>query len=238
MKRYLPQIRKAIRHGDRRYRLRHIVLTTGFDLHAPDAKEQYRAIWNAVPKTFDNLLGANWHTKGQGYLASSEFGERGTKLHFHILFFGRYIEKAELTRVWEDLTTFKITFVRLVTNPKKAANEVLKYVTKLSEVQPQDIPLLHEVIKGSRRVRSRGVFYNLPDEEERKKDCPECGQRLTLWGKGKYELWHMLQIEEADRQLLDDDQPDTQEQLDLILGNKSPPKLPGFEEISPHEVYF
>ena len=238
LKRYMPHIRRAVKHGKKRYRLRHIILTAGYDVRHPEAKKQYRKLWKSVSKLFDTLLGKGWTKTGQGYIPSCEFGEHGHKLHFHILFFGEYLEQRRISQVWEKLTTWKVVYIREVKNPKKAASEVLKYCCKLTELDPHDIPCLLEIIKGSRRIRSRGIFYNLPKEPQQPATCEECGSHLTLMGKSTYEFWKAFHDEEADRQLLEDEPAPGRDQLHLILGNKSPPKLPGFEGYEPRPIYF
>jgi len=76
--------------------------------------------------------------------------------------------------------------------------EALKYVTKFTKEttgqfagfpDPSLIARLAYVFQGARRVRTRGLFYNLPSPEEiletpidtQPVACPECFARLTIF---------------------------------------------------------
>ena len=231
LRRYKDHIETVVKHGPTYYRLRKIEFTTKYSLTDDDARERYKQMWDAINQAFTKLFGWDWYQKGMGYIAGAEFGEKGKKLHAHVLFYGAWINKKQLSAVWKEVTNGdnEITYIREVT-VEEGVKEVLKYSTKFSHLASQDVPALYEVLKGTRRIRSRGEFYNLPEEIEEPFNCPECEAPIVRWLPSQYDQWKEAQrtlSREALEQMLA-----RLQSLDLKQGNKSPPPLPGFEEIS------
>jgi len=195
--RYVPHISK-LATGSYRFRLRHIVLTTPYSLHDEDIKSRYKQHQKNVLALFDKLLGKTWRKK-QGVLVGDEFGENGDKLHSHILHFGQYIKKEDITRVWLEVTggECQINYVRGIDpdekSVSKAISEVLKYCTKFWRAEPDGtkkmidpylIPALSEVLKGQRRIRTYGLFYGIPkpEDDHTETKCPECNAPMSkIW---------------------------------------------------------
>lgn len=222
---YEQKLREATAGADRAYRFRMITLTTDVSLFDPDINEKFRAMYQRVSSLFDNLLGQGrpyWSQKshrkytGEGYLCSAEFGEDGRKLHFHVLFFGRYIQQSDLSANWCAITGYRVVWIeKLRHGLKDGLKEALKYVTKFSKERTgayagfpdaEMIARLAQVYHATRRVRTRGLFYNLPTPEEiieagddnKPVACPECLNRLVMFSP---ESWDMQHPEMTCRQL-------------------------------------
>jgi hypothetical protein len=165
--------------------LRHVILTTNSAL-ADLTPQEFKRLKKLVGKTFDDLLGKQWYKHGQGYIMGTEFGETGLKLHFHVLFYGEWIDKLKLSELWEKRTGNSVTYVREVT-PEEGVQEVVKYVTKFGALNPYRVPKLAEVIAKSRRFISRGIFYNLPTPDEKPMTCPVCQGALIKWENWQFE---------------------------------------------------
>lgn len=240
---HTPQIMHIVKSSENKnYRLRRIDLTTRINLYDPDAKEKTKLAIAAVNKLFDIFCGMKLPEKskhrwsegnsqyctGEGVTFSLEFGPHGNYLHFHCLFFGRYIVKDDLTQIWRSLTGDYITHVQSVSKTEPAIREALKYVTKMTnpvtdpatgEIQvtlpePRFIARIAEVLRGSRRVFARGCFRGIEDDiTEPGSDlgehiCAKCGSgaelvTLTLWALAFYPKYRAAQC-----------------QLDLTPGNK------------------
>lgn len=198
--RYYPAL-KAVTVGARdTFTFKTINLTTSISLYDPEIEEKTKKMYRAVSMFFDNVLGngrAGWaqksskHYTGEGYLVAAEFGESGRKLHFHVLFFGRFIPQAVLSDEWCGITGFPVVDVRMVREGlKKGLKEVLKYISKFEKqthgefsgfATPKEIVSLAKVFNNMRRIRTRGLFYNLPDERAIESEievnptfCPTC----------------------------------------------------------------
>lgn len=218
--RYLPAMKKVVAQKNRAYRLKHIVLTTALSLDHPDLPEKLRYAYSCVGRLFDLYFGKSWVRRGMGYIVAAEFGELGMMLHFHLLFYGPFMVKQRLSDLWKQLTGYHIVHVKALLAEQgdmaSSAAEVLKYATKLTHLRPQYIPLLLSVLKGTRRIRSRGVFYNMAKADERERVCPDCGATLARWSPFRWAVWrdvHREFVEGPDYYQLG--------MLDLIRGNKS-----------------
>lgn len=229
---YTPQVVEIARTSQvKEYRLREIVLTLNVSLYADDIRAQVASAHKAVAQTFDHFLGGKFSPSnrsrwsepaskfctGEGYIYSLEFGENGHKLHFHILYFGRWISKFKLTEYWEHLTGNKITWINAVSKSEAAVAESLKYIAKVSKCfpdpdtgelierlpSPQFIARLAYVLKNTRRIISRGCFRGLdpeltePGEDLGERICKVCGGpaelvSLDLWQIKHFDAFHRL----------------------------------------------
>lgn len=212
------------------FRFRKIVLTTPLSLHDPDIVEKYREFRNSIPDMFDALLPNNWR-KNQGFIVSDEFGPCGEKLHFHILFFGQWIDNKErngfpLSSAWRKVTGGQCQVVYIGGVDAKdligELIETLKYVCKfwktdpdtgeVVRLAPEHVVTLHSLLKRQRRVRSYGIFNRVPAPPDRPPTCPDCGEEMHRWTVIQYNIW-----------LSTGWTPEIQS-LNLRTGNKSPPK--------------
>lgn len=197
-KRYIPHALHLQKHGSRRYSLRHIVLTTPFELIDDDIEQKFKDTFNAVTVAFNELLPVGWR-KEQGLLVAAEFGEDGHKLHFHIVHYGQFLEKTKITTAWENATggECSINWVKSMVGQtdeetENAVIEILKYSVKFWKIDddgtphfidPELMPILHRVLKGTRRIRSYGVFYGLGEPETDGFCCEQCGSEMVRIGK-------------------------------------------------------
>lgn len=215
--RYLPAIKAAVDHAPRRYTFKMVNLTTSVSLYDPDVVSKTKNLYRSVSNLFDNILGAgksDWSQKskkaytGEGYLVAAEFGETGRKLHFHVLFFGRFLPVRDLSDEWEAITGFQVVDVRMIKEGvKRGLKETLKYISKFEKATtgsfsgfalPQEICLLAKVFHKLRRVRTRGIFYNLPTEEqvylcedsETPSACPICLSRIVTYDPYDWDRMH------------------------------------------------
>lgn len=138
---------------------------------------------------------------GIGGLRSAEFGERGKRLHWHMLMYAPYMPKQDVWRVWSEVTEGQCLNVDLAAIKARdggklrdggdiigAVQEIVKYATKFSELPASDVPQLYKVLKGNRRFESYGVLYNqaFNDSEETERVCEECKGQLETLRVGQY----------------------------------------------------
>jgi hypothetical protein len=197
--RYKPHIEEVVRQGPRHWKLRHITLTTKFSLHAQDAKQKLRDARKMVNVLLDRLLGPSWNKTGQGVLIGAEYGPSGRLLHFHVLHYGPFQAQEKISEIWEELSGFPVVWVTKV-SLEEGLREIVKYVSKLSEMSAANTARLHEVIKGTRRVWSRGSFYRIIATET-PQCCKVCGAQIEKWSVSQWKA-HV-------------------KSLNLIRGNKS-----------------
>lgn len=142
----------------------------------------------------------NLRQHGIGALSNCEFGERGRKLHWHLMMYAPFMWKEDISAVWRDVTgdTCKIVDVSGIYvkgNDKDdgggilgALKEAVKYSTKILTLSPSEVPHLYRVLKGNRRFRAFGIFYNheLLDNKEKKHTCDQCQSEFDLITPGTY----------------------------------------------------
>ena len=142
----------------------------------------------------------NLKQHGIGALSNCEFGERGRKLHWHLMMYAPFMWKEDISAVWKDVTggTCKIVDVSGIYvkgNDKEdgggilgALREAVKYSTKILTLSPDEVPHLYSVLKGNRRFRAFGIFYNheLLDNKEKKHTCEQCQSEFDLISPGTY----------------------------------------------------
>lgn len=217
---YLPAIQSALDTGPKDYRLRHIVLTTPIALTADDAREKYICYWKYVNQALNRVAWRelkkqgrlsdaeirrgriDYKKHGMGFLIGAEFGERSHHLHFHVLWWGCWMARNWLTEEYRRYTNDEsyVTSIKQVREAADGAKEVLaKYATKLTELPPGLVPKLRDVLLGTRRVRSYGVFFALPKEEKEPYCCEVCSAKLILWPTEAFEI-AKPQIEAARRE--------------------------------------
>lgn len=97
--------------------------------------------------------------------------------HLHILVLSdvSFIDKAELSQLWEHYSDAYITDVRAVQNSSKAMKELVKYITKpgmshhkngggqqLQKMRPEHLEELADAVRYKRLIQPFGLFLSLP----------------------------------------------------------------------------
>lgn len=216
--RYMPKVRELLDAHHPTYRFRKIVLTTPHDVREAwlvvqaeqsltskpartairKARRTLQRYKTATWKTLDRLLPKGWR-QDQGFFCYFEFGPHGHKLHFHILFYGQWIDNKRkngypLATAWQSVTggECEVVYISGVKSEdvEHELAESLKYVVKFWKqdgdgntirLDPTLIPVLDEVIKGIRRGSGYGVFYKLPPAPARERQCSVCGAVCERW---------------------------------------------------------
>lgn len=210
--RYIPKCLELATSGGR-YHLRHIVFTTTLSLTSdtPDVIRKEVDRYSKLPRRAMSIvqklgtkLGKSWQTLG--CIQSFEFGENGLLLHFHVIQYGDYLPQKELSAAWSKLTDNKASVIHInaidASTPEKLENriiETLKYSVKFWKIdkqtneyvylEPTLMPHLLRVLKGIRRVKSWGVFYQLPKPEKEPLKCQECASEMVRFGCENWYKW-------------------------------------------------
>lgn len=135
------------------------------------------------PPEFDNssrrvFIGAGW-------IATLEIGSDNNNAHCHAIVYGPIRQWFRLKQSWESITgDSQGVDIRKVRKPKELTNYVLKYITKPPVTEDYcRIADYAVMIKGTRRLRSGGIFYNsfTVDKPERPRcACIHCNSRLVM----------------------------------------------------------
>lgn len=242
LEKYIPAINDAVRHGDRRFRLRHVVITTNVHLTDPDVNTKWREAWKVARKALNHTLlqwfvenddvgldelrrgWLSWKRHGVGLLVGDEFGESGNRLHFHCLVWTPFIAGELLTDRLREYSNgeFYVNKIKLVRNEGAAVKEVLaKYATKLTGLSPDMTVRLHKVLKGHRRIRSYGIWHGLPKVDKEPCQCPECNGRIVHQKVETRAQWEVIKEHGVYVWALLYVQLPRMRELDLIRGNKS-----------------
>lgn len=204
--RYVPAF-KALTDGDGRadFSLKKIELTTPYSLEEMNSPALLKQAWSWVEKTLHDLFydllkdelsdkekkkrRLNYKEHGLAILVACEFGERGHKLHFHILAYAPYMPKMRITETWLAVTggECEITWIKAIEHHdvENAVSEVAKYVTKFTTLYPRLVPNLINALAGTRRVRTYGVIRD-SEIPERECNCSICSSALILVSVSEY----------------------------------------------------
>lgn len=117
--------------------------------------------------------------QGAGTVAVNEFGQDNNNLHCHILLYGPWIPWEKLQRAWVRITGGDTgCFIEPIRNPDKAAHYVAKYITKPPRfIDPARAVEFVKAVKGGRRIRTGGIFYNqikISKVDRERDQCPFC----------------------------------------------------------------
>lgn len=194
----LPVMQKCASRNSKSMQLRKIVLTTDIDLEHPQAKQHIVKYLNLIAKMFEEFWGKSWRKKA-GIAVFTEFGAEGRKLHFHIIVFGRFIAQDDLSAKWFELTGNRVVWIARIDteNVDGELKEAIKYATKfwskdregnIKYIPPELIPTLVKVLEGTRRIRTFGIFYNVPPIET-KPVCADCGADCKVIWPDDWQLY-------------------------------------------------
>lgn len=162
--------------------------------------------------------------RGAGAIGVPELGQ-GTNIHFHLLVYAPYIPQKTLSDAWFEITgDSMVVDIKQVHNPKKAVSYILKYITKPPQTKTyEDIANWAWLIKGSRRLKTYGIFYNkLPIKKKR----DDKQKLLCVFDAGRLRF----RGESADR---------SNELIDWLqylkyIDNKASPNLRTYMEMTPY----
>jgi len=192
--RYLPKMQELMHSHNQKLRFRHIIFTLPYALTDPDIRERYLNGFKQVDSVFSSLLKKGWK-KEQGYLTTAEFGSSGLKLHYHVIHYGQYVAQSALVDAWRKITNGDASVVFVKGLPYGAMSlddsirEVLKYACKFYSkdkvtgeivcLQPILMPVLQKVLEKTRRVKTAGLFYNLPKCDRTEHLCSTCAAPMV-----------------------------------------------------------
>ena len=251
--RYVPVMTKALHNGKQRFSIRQVVLTTDIHVSDPDLQAKIKLYASKVKPLFDRVIVnskgnriSDWG-KSQGMLFGFEFGEDGQHLHFHCLHYGQFLPQDKISEAWKALTGYSVVYVNAkarkndpVEAIEGAVAETVKYTTKFWKVdvetgekqyiEPKHVVHIHQALKGQRRFRSYGIFYNVPEPEKEPCTCKVCDSVMVRWKLIDYEIF--LNTGFTPHEWDEFCEPD----LNLKLANKSPPDKPEQEANSPPQI--
>lgn len=195
--RYIPVLEDIQALDIPGWRLRKIELTTPYRLTDDDAKEKWEKAWNNMTEVLERLFyrlldhagrlsrsekrrkRADWKRHNLAVLVGGEYGPQGLCLHFHLLLYCMYIDQNMLARAWQEVTKgeCRIVYIKQIAHNAvtQAIREVAKYVTKIKDLSPSQIPFLANVLRGHRRIRTFGLLQGIGQPAQEMKVCVECG---------------------------------------------------------------
>lgn len=195
--RYTPKMLELFHEHHRDYRFRIVTFTSPYALTDEDIEAKYDAGFDQVARVMDEMMSVkhpDWRGS-QGYVVAAEFGSEGMKLHYHVIHYGQYLEQGELSRRWftaTDGAAFIVDVRRLIKPGKEledSVREVFKYAVKFFSKDKKTrevkcipahlMPVLSKVLDKTRRVRSYGVFYNIPEPDSAGHTCETCGGEMV-----------------------------------------------------------
>lgn len=204
--RYVPILQQIAERKRPGWALKKIVLSTPYALNDPDGPALYRKAWKFFEQwqqlvyrfaLSDELTPGevrrgrvDYQKHDVGSLVSSEFGERGKKLHFHATMYLPYVGQERLAAMWQEASggVCQVMWIKRIGRDQVQAElrEQIKYITKFSELPPSLVPALVKVLDGSRRFRTYGIVRGQPVLEDRKCKCKICAGKMVLMKVTEY----------------------------------------------------
>lgn len=135
----------------------------------------------------DRSKGERIH-QGAGWIATLEFGKDNNNAHCHAIVYGPYISQGTLKKEWSEITgdSFIVDIRAARGDMRRVSEYVLKYITKPPNTESYDRVADYSLtIKGSRRLRTGGIFYNRIKNVHTEKSrcaCIFCNARLLFSG--------------------------------------------------------
>jgi len=155
--------------------------------------------------------------RGAGAIAVFELGGSNNNLHLHALVYGPFIPQKRLSESWLKITGDSyIVHIEPIRNPEYAIGHILKYISKPPKRESyRDLAEYSISIKGSRRFRCVGVFYNTIKKRIRETlrfVCPYCEghlHRIGEWPGTDFELMKLKPLYSLLRDLKNRGSPDS-----------------------------
>jgi hypothetical protein len=184
--------------GGRRWRFFTLAVATPDEIWQDESGEKVREFvrtaWDAAKKVYRNVIAVRpeWEEnicrkvvdKDAGGIITMEFGGKNMNLHFHMLAYCNWVYQRTLSREWERLTGSWYADVRLMQGGVKGLREVCKYICDMNKNGKATKEMIERAMKGSRRVRTLGICYGMPEmgdsEEKKEKRCFRCKDVLRL----------------------------------------------------------
>ena len=200
---YFPVISELM-HLHPKFRLRKITLTRKIALGDDGFAEQAHDGFDLIQRAMSKAVGSHWNKFGRGLLVTWEVGENGLKLHYHCIYFGPWVDWKRLRVAWLEVTgDSHIVYVQAVKRNendwKFAVMETLKYATKFYKtdkstgeqrfLSPSLTVDLFVAMKGTRRIRSYGSFYNIDTPESDVFACSACDAPMVSIGVDHWQIW-------------------------------------------------
>lgn len=153
---------------------------------------------------------------GAGSISVVEVGAGNNNLHLHAVVYMPFTPLSVMRAAWSKITgdSYRVQ-LSAARSPKNVVNYILKYITKPPATDSYtDLADYAWMIKGTRRLRSTGMFYNhlsMKKIRRLKCRCPYCAGRLVVEGISETlhldaavgKLWKLLrQAAELGRNLL------------------------------------
>lgn len=191
-----PGIEKISRSLPRpHYQLRHVVLTCDVQLseHIAEVKALCRQLRTAAREMFQMMFPGDQYLGG---MIGLEFGPQGNKLHLHCLVACQWIQKYELSDLWNWFNGGRgsVTWVSIVDDVNDAIEEMTHYCIKPFEGDEQGadsamrLYYIHQTLCGVRRFVTFGTFYKMDRAiTDTFGLCPDCGTPLVWTAKSVYD---------------------------------------------------
>jgi ribosomal protein L37AE/L43A len=118
---------------------------------------------------------------------SRETGSPNFNYHFHICFFGPFLDQERLVEIFRkesqkalDVESRGVWIGRAKRGYRSALAHALKYTAKLPATRPEGLAQYEKVLVGVRRYAVRGFLQGVPLEVEKRglPKCPECKTTL------------------------------------------------------------
>jgi len=134
-----------------------------------------------------------WKVGGGVYSIEMTKTEKGWHIHLHSICDCVWMRQKDISKAWLDVTgdsyVVDIRRVRGVNGDRrKACLELVKYVSKLWELAPEDKSTIETALKGRKLIHSfGGVKVNLPPRGDLR--CKSCGGPLDYIGEEYSDAW-------------------------------------------------
>ena len=188
-------LRKALQevmsNGHGGWRLKHVTVTLRKDHGWPGVEDLGRMV-QQMGQCVTRLWREYLKRPGTGALAGLEIGPSGN-VHAHILYYGPFLDKDDLRAKWEEISGGSyITDVRAI-DSWEGAREITKYACKMEALTPEHVADVFQALRGTRRIRTWGVFYNRLSAKPELPECPVCGGQRWDFGRFlHYDEWRVV----------------------------------------------
>ncbi len=150
---YLPRVELIQAHLVEGYHWLLISLTSGEERISTSARQ----VSKGVSHLMREFLGGR-RLKQTASLRSIEVGSEG-KVHVHMLYYGPYIDKGELSRRWEKETGYNIVDVKKAKGePRNFLPSIVHYMMKFEDITPERRVEIWRELKGRRLTQCSGLL--------------------------------------------------------------------------------